>query len=381
MINRIAIFLPRVTPFYTSLIFQMKRGLEAHGVDVWCGLQHMDEVSLLEFCREWKPDAIFEMNRTRNEIPSLSKSIKHIAWMVDSNGRPASHFKDSEIIYFFGHDWMNAYQSTDSFVDWLPPGVCPQTYFYSESDKISDFSFVGHIPLPWDDKDKNRIVATAPNVQVTFGDILEPFINRAKSMIRENFIIDTYIEVAIQLIKEICKENFILNMDTVMRYDIGHRTIRMLYRKELIDLVLQFSKNIRIFGPSNWQMWPEYKDYYISFLSNPIDIRKVYQTSRINLHEGVALHFRSIDCLASGGLLFYFENGPADNAKEGICHYFEPDYHFILFNKENFVEKSLYYLSNEYLRRKIGQAASREAMQKHTWYHRWKKILNDIKRL
>lgn len=380
-ISKIAIFLPKANAFYTSLIFQMKRGLEAHGVDVWCGLQHMDEVSLLGFCREWKPDVIFEMNRTRNEIPSLPKDIKHIAWVVDTNGRYNSHFKGSEIIYFIGHNWMNANQSTDSFVDFLPPGVCPQVYFYSESDQISDFSFVGHIPLPWDNEDKNRIIANGSDGQITFGDLLEQFIDRIEDTKKKYFTNDTYIEVAIQLIKEILKESIILNMDDIMRYDIGCRTIRMLYRKKLVDLILQISKDIRIFGSSNWEKWPEYKDYYISFLSNPLDIRNVYQTSRINLHEGVALHFRSIDCLASGGLLFYFEDSPADDANESICRYFEPDRHFILFNKDNLAEKARYYLSDEQSRRKIGQSASHETMQNHTWHHRWRKILSDIKRL
>ena len=131
--KRAAIFFQKYTPFNRDLISAMKRGLEAHGTEVFCGLEYPDESSMIGFCRNFRPDVIFEMNRTRNEVPYLPKEIKHIAWIVDTNGRENSYFSGSDIIYFIGANWLRANSSGSALTEWLPPGVCGESYYYEKA--------------------------------------------------------------------------------------------------------------------------------------------------------------------------------------------------------------------------------------------------------
>ncbi len=144
----------------------------------------------------------------------------------------------------------------------------------------------------------------------------------------------------------------------------------------MIDIVLEHSKSLQIYGPENWKKWPEYRPYYKYFLDNSNAMRNVYQTSKINLHEGVGPHFRVFDCFASGGFLFFHKS--ADDSDYGGMHtFFKPNVHYVDFDYDDFSNKVKYYLANEDKRLKIAGQASKIVRKHHTWYHRWQKIIKD----
>jgi len=141
--KKIAMFLPAPTPFYIYLFRCIKRGFESHGVKVMGTTSLLPENELIRFCKQVKPDAVFEMNRSRNKVPDLSPEICHISWIVDTYGRNNNEFSGSEITYFFGKNWHKFIDWNNStFVDWLPPGVCPKTFSYGKLQKKSDFSLL-----------------------------------------------------------------------------------------------------------------------------------------------------------------------------------------------------------------------------------------------
>ena len=98
-----------------------------------------------------------------------------------------------------------------------------------------------------------------------------------------------------------------LVLDEVLRYDVTCRLIRHLNRTDLADAVLDADAGLALFGPVNWSRWPRYAPHYRGWLATPDALRRVYATSRVNLHEGTGIHFRQMDAMSTGGLLFFRE--------------------------------------------------------------------------
>ena len=108
---RLSVFLPRPTGFYRGLLPQMLRGFEQAGFEVSGTTEHLGEAELLDWCRSHKTDVVFEMNRTRSEVPFLPRSILHISWVVDFLGRTEAQIQGSDLTYFFTTGWVTAHPS------------------------------------------------------------------------------------------------------------------------------------------------------------------------------------------------------------------------------------------------------------------------------
>lgn len=378
-INRLAIFLPRKTTFYLSLLQFIKSAFEKSGVQVVGMTQHLQEKEMLEFCHGFKPDVILEMNRTRNSIPFLPKEIKHVAWIVDITGNDLEQYQDSEIIYFFAAHWIRYRQkSKSSIVDWLAPGACTEHYYYSEQEAESDFSFVGHIPMAWDKNTMDRIVHTWPGGKISFGELYELCLPRWNSE-DEIRVVNKRLSIAADIVKEISGENVCLD-DPKLCYDLNCRAGRLAGRSGLINMVLSISESLRIYGSDSWASHLEYLPFYQGYLTDPSDIRTLYQSTRVNLHEGIGLHFRTFDCLASGGCLFYYQT-PNDDDFGGINTVLEPGVDFVSFNKDNFADLAGRYLADKDAREKMAIRAAEVVRRHHSWDCRVKKILSDIQQV
>ncbi len=330
---------------------------------------------LLEFCKSFKPDVVFEMNRSKSQIPELPASVKHIAWIVDFMGRDINDFQESEIIYLFSYNgWSETYtNNSNSLVDWLPPGFNPRDYYDSNLKKLTDFSFVGHIPLPWNKSELERIVFSWPGGEITFEDFFKYYSQRWHPQVKDSFLF------AAQIIKDISGGELTLPAGS-LRYDVACRASRTVQRCRLVNMMKGVSKNIKLYGPPNWRAWPEYARYYQKFLTEPSEIRTVYQTTKINFHEGVGPHFRLFDCMAAGGLIFC-ANGPDRDAYGELNCLFEPQKHYISFGENNFAELTEFYLDNGKIRQEISHNASALVHEKHTWRHRAEKICQDFYKL
>lgn len=377
--TKIALFLPQ-TFFYLKLFYSMKKALEAHGFNVVGRPELLVGKALLEFCWENQPDVFFEMNRAKNEIPELPKHIIHIAWIVDNRGKKINTFSGSELLYFFWHNWIKDCQSPSSrIVDWLPPGFDPEFYFPESRGFVSDMSFVGHMSYPWSVEEKSRILFESPEAVITFEDARQHLEAQAQRVDLTGFQEDDYVDMALSFLPANIKEQIFL--EPSVQYDLGGRAIlRMAFRQEMLNLALASGASLRFFGTGGWNEWPEYQPHYQTVLTDPADVRAVYQSSRINLHEGIGVHFRSLDCMASGGLLFYMFR-PDDAFLGGIETFFTNGKHYIAVDKNNFLEKTAFYLAHPEERKQICEQASREVICSHTWEHRIQKIIDDFNSL
>lgn len=386
-IKKIALFLPQRTSFYINLFSAMKRGFEQAGFDVSGGLQLLDKEPMLEFCRQYKPGVVFEMNRSKAQIPWFPKNVIHIAWIVDLMGEPFSYFRDSDIIYLFGFKWVDQYieawktqfgKTPPVFVKWLPPGYSPDVYFPASNGFKIDFSFVGHIPLPWTPKELSRDVPTKDGKTISFGDVYAQCIKvlnipspQAPTGNKLGDVLHNLVDFKDQKIKN----------DQSLRYDLNIRITRMLNRSSMMDCLKSTKRSIHIYGPENWKAWQEYKPYYKHFLIHQNDIRKVFVTSKINVHEGNGTHFRLFDEMGSGAFVFYHKNHFGSADPSGLEAIFEEGRHYVAFDKHNIKLKADHYSHHPEIRKKIAKEAFRIVYSKHKWSDRAQEILHDVKTL
>ena len=368
--------MPRDTSFYTSLIKFMEIAFIDNNFE-FIGISELfNEKELIKFCYKWKPDVIMEMNRSRKQVPYLPKDIIHIAWVVDPAEGRYDIYQDSEIIYFFGAHWINHHQNEgESFVDWLAPGACVKHYSYDERPIESDFFFAGHIPEAWSEESRDRIVVSSEKCVITFGEIYDLCTERW-NQVDEIRAVNKRLSIAHDIIEEKTGERIKL-VDKDICYDLSSRSGRLAGRKELMDLALSVSGSVRIFGSPSWLTHESYKKYYHGFVSDPNELRTLYQSSLLTLHEGIGGHFRTYDSLLSGGCLFYRE-APHDYEYGGINTFLEPGVDFVLFDQDNFREQANCYLSDTEKRKKMCRNGSEKILNGHTWDHRIKKISYDL---
>ncbi|MCF6209695.1 MAG: glycosyltransferase [Gammaproteobacteria bacterium] len=375
---KIGVFLPQKNHFYQHIAAALKTAFEAHGLETYCDLALYKPKALSRFCREFKPDCIFEMNRSRSELPELPGSIIHISWIVDLLGRDIDDIQESEIIYFFGTGWKDIHTNKHaSLVDWLPAGFCPQTYKLCHSRKTVDFSFIGHIPRPWSSAELERIVGTGDADPYTFEQLFEQCrLTWAKHGGLHQLRPEQYLHLVAEVLANGTRADFRIS-DRTMKYDIETRSTRMINRQHAIDSALSVSTAISIHGSTNWLEWDRYRPHYRGYLNSHQDIREVYQRSKLNLHEGIGLHFRTLDCMGAGGLLA-FKPTSRDGDPDGINSHFEPFRHYIPLDIGGDRKHLKYYLQNEKEISRIAEEASKLAHQQHTWQVRCKKIVADI---
>lgn len=371
--KHVSIFLPRDTDFYRGLFSQMIRGFEAAGVRASGALRHLEAAEMREWCAAHRPDVVFEMNRPRRDAEFLPRHIAHVCWVVDFNGRPLGHFEGSEITYLFSDTWPEHYPHTNAFFRWFGPGACELEYPETEHRGEVDASFVGHVPNPWSDAELERDMTGVG--ACTFGELLAD----AERLMKEHRDGLHSTEDFMDLVDRACRARcgHGLQLDEVLRYDVTCRLIRHINRTELADAVLEADASLSLFGPVNWSRYARYAPFYRGWLSTPVELRRVYATSRANLHEGTGIHFRQMDAMSTGGLVFFRET-PNDHAEGGIARLFEPYVHYVPFTLDTLGERLNGVLADPVRAQAMRTAAARAIRAHHTWRHRAEEVLADL---
>jgi hypothetical protein len=390
---RLSVFLPRPTGFYRGLLPQILRGFEEAGFEVSGTTDLLGEAELLEWCRTHETDIVFEMNRTRSEVPYLPRSILHISWVVDFLGRTEAQIKGSDITYFFTTGWVHAFPY-DTFSDWFPPGSCPSTYAPSTAPFESDVSVAGHVPPPWSDAELNRNLSRTSR-PMRFCDLLVLYQGYLEEVERnaatQDATHDHHWEAVNRLVSAATGDGIV--DDPTIKYDLLGRLPRTGLRQSMVSEALGAGHSLRIFGTKGWAAWPELAPHYRGFLDDPAELARVYASSRINLHEGVGMHFRSLDCLATGSLLFYCTRRKSTDP-QGAWNWRRPSAkmsdharpllageHYVEYYPGELAEKSRYYLAHPAQIEKIRSNARAAILEEHTWRHRALKVAADLKKL
>lgn len=373
--RHVSIFLPRPTPFYAGLLQQLRRGFEALGVATSGLCRQLEGEELAQWCAAHRPDIVFEMNRPRRDVPSLPTSILHVTWVVDLNGRALDYFEGSEITYLFSPGWNRLF-SHAGFHRWFGPGADTSIYAPLPLGAARDLgaTFVGHIPRPWSDEELQRDVTGGAGAW-RFADLLaaiEPWLAQWPDD-RRPWVDDT-----LDAAEYFCKRatGVSLVADDRLRYDIRGRIVRHLGRQTTADVMLRHCEDVHFFGPENWRLWPRYAPHYRRHLDTPAELADVFQRSRATFHEGEGVHFRAVDAMATGTLLFFREHWH-DVHLGGLAKVFEPGVHYVPFTEAT-LEAQLQRLREEpEMVARIQAEAAAEIARAHTWRHRAAQVLRD----
>jgi hypothetical protein len=374
--KHISIFLPFKSIFYYRIYCFLRTSFIKQGYQVTgqCGLLTNDEMNT--WLNLHKPDFIFEMNRVKDEILILhEKNIFHISWIVDFQGRDETQIKGSDITYFFDPGWEENYQ-TGGYKAWMPPGTCTDTFFPQKvpQDYQYQFGFMGHIPNPWTKTELKRHLKNN-GYSITFNDLLQEYEKELEKisgkMLTHTDLKDVIRKIMIKLI------GYEIDIPRSIYYDLMERTKRIENRQNIIGLALSVSQGLIIYGSENWCLWPLYKKYYHSFMESPAEINNFHQSVRCNLHDGLSFHFRSIDCLASGGLLLHLNNSKAMDGR-GLFDYFDKKNHYYEFTNENFQDVYQSAISAPYRNSSAQKEALAEVRENHSWDKRVEKIIFDV---
>jgi hypothetical protein len=373
-VKHLSIFLPQETHFYRGLLAQMRRGFEAEGVPTSGLCRHLGPEEMSAWCRAHDPDVIFEMNRPRRDADFLPKEIAHVVWVVDFGGRSLEHFAGSEITYLFGLTWPGRYPHR-GFHRWFGPGACPQDYAADDgAAPVVDAGFAGHIPRPWSAAELARDL-TGGRGRYAFGDLLPGLGARVRAARDRLFTADDFLALAAQLAAEAGAGP--LSLDPPLRYDISGRLVRMLNRADLVDGALAATGSLALHGPENWRSWPAFAPHYRGSLDSPAALRAAYQAAAITLHEGNGMHFRALDCMAAGGLLF-FRSTAHDHLPGGLPTFFEPHVHYVPFALDELPARMAATLGDPAGAARMRRAAAGAVRAAHTWRHRAREVLRDL---
>lgn len=375
-IRRISVFLPRPTPFYEGLLPQMMKGFEAEGIEASGLCRHLDATALREWCEAYRPDAILEMNRPGCEVPFLPRGIAHLVWVVDLNGRPLSHFEGSAATYLFGPGWARGYPHA-GFHRWMGPGTDPEVYAartLAPSFAIAG-NFAGHIPAPWTEDELARDL-TGGAGSFRFRDLIGPL--AAWLTQSATFRVPRAYD-ALDVAKILCREasGCELVVDDRATYDIRCRLIRHARREGLIATMLDACPGLHLYGSPSWARWPRFAPHYRGLIESPEELAALYRDSEATFHEGQGVHFRSLDAMASGGLLFFLEH-PEDLMLGGMNTVFEPDVHFVPFRTETLADRMARYRDDRSAAAAVRKAAADAVRSAHTWQHRARAIVGDL---
>ncbi|TPV95181.1 MAG: glycosyltransferase family 1 protein [Myxococcales bacterium FL481] len=397
-IRRLSCFLPRETPFYANLLRQIQRGFEQCGIECSGALRLLDPAELRQWCREVRPDVVLEMNRARNAAEGLPPDVKHIVWLVDLAGRPADDYRGSDITYFFGPAW-GLDISHEGYRRCLVPGSCVDDYPHRPATHEFELSFAGHIPGPWTPEELERDLTSNPG-ELSFGEFLPAYECRLHEIWDAPLALDDNLHhglrysrkrvrrpdsrwnpltVAKEVVTRLCGGE--LNLaDDRLRYDVIERARRHLNRGGLAQAMLSTGRSVAFYGSSTWSEWSAFASSYRGWLEGPRQLGPAYAGSTINMHEGEGVHFRSMDVMATGGLLA-FRQTARDSSPGGIASMFEPGVHYLPFKIEELTEAVGSWLDQPDRLNSIRHAAATEIRARHTWRHRAESILVDLDRV
>lgn len=367
------------TNYYHSKLWGLANGFKQLGLEAMVIPDVPFEEQMYTLCREWKPDIIFEINRSKADLPDLPKEVIHINNQQDMEfGRIFKESK-SDITYFPINPELIGYKYLDNFNSVLMMGVDPDK-FYQEGDKEHDFIFCGFIPKPIDQTLMNQSVFNYLGIvpyerKCTVGEVFEEFTRRAK---QSDAKYDKLISSITEIIHEKLAHNFNIRFDDKLKDDLQYTVFRTVERKFMVESVLAVSEDTRLYGPYSWTLWPEYCLYYYGHLVGLEALRKAYSKARVLLHNGnwTAGHWRVPEGMACGNVVMIQET-PHDDKKYGILEDFEPYVDYIPWNEDNIKEQAKKALKDKF----IGENAKNLVLDKHTWKHRAEQILNDIRKI
>jgi hypothetical protein len=255
------------------------------------------------------------------------------------------------------------------------PGANLDLYYPAEIAERSIFSFIGYLPPPYP---RHKTLLTRPDgTEITIKQFIE--------LLPPKLLLDTHFDIdAIHREVKTLALRLAGHFPTAIATDMGlfdEIAVRTIERADLVRRAMAVASPIRLFSSNAWTYWPEFRSSYCGYLATPDLVREAYQSTRVNLHNGsLAVHYRTIDCMASGRLIMV-KDTPYDHGIAGMRRLFNPGEHYLAFDDDNFEAVARDAIADAPMRARIGRAAHEAVKSAHTWRHRAEQVARDFGKL
>lgn len=361
--------------FYAYLLKGLCQGFKTQGYPCnWLNV-HLEQSQVAAWVRRTNACAVIEINRVLAADVDWPAGVAHCAWIQDYRAYGKLVADDlglSDRLYFivqpsvFGID-----VPADRAWSILSPGVRTESLPAAPPAAERDFCFAGFIPAP---PDANAPFSHMPDGRaVTLGDFLAQFPMEALQQSQ------TSLKISNAAIDETCAR---IGCAPVTKHTVraffDEDLVRIYERKKVLEAILGVSRSLDIYGPPTWKQWPQFAPFYRRHVSDPRELDCAFQTTRINLHNGIlTMHFRVLDCLAAGGFIMVNDT-PLDHLPGGIRTQLEPGLHYGRYQINDAAAAAKAYLADKETRQRIATEGRREVLAAHTWAHRAAQVLRDL---
>lgn len=381
-VERVAIF-GLDFPNIINQLIGLRNGFRELGVEVLTAWPHPNALVLENVLDSFRPDIVFEINRSRNQIKECDVDFRHVCWIQDVQSlgeRLDMNFGGSDLTYFLLPPSAMGYRGVpDDAVDYLLPATNPDIFFLRTEPPIFDFSFVGQIFSPMSEEMRSRRVVVEGVDCGSFAD-LEAHLERT-GVSHVGLTQGEGTARMLEFVRAHVPDAEVAMINPAIRNFCDEYFPRLRDRTRMLDAVMKVSTKIGLFGTGPWHEWPAYAPHFGGYINVPSRLALVFRRTRVNLHNaGTALHPRVVDCMACGGVILV-NKSPYDGTRFGLDTYFEPGRHFVEYDFSSMTDTARDLLADEVGRRQIGAAAAAAVHADHTWRHRAQQILADCGRL
>ncbi len=155
------------------------------------------------------------------------------------------------------------------------------------------------------------------------------------------------------------------------------------YRQVLVDWLLDAGfKKIKLWG-KDWQKYRRYTDYAMGVAENGETLSKIYQSSKIVVGNNVqtTAAARAWEAMLSGA--FYMSNYiPPEEDAVDIRKIIKANEELVMFyDKEDFLQKTEYYLTHEKERQKMIETGRKAALERMTYDSLMNRVMEEIPKL
>ena len=374
-LRRIALF---CQDFRTNIqyLLGLQKGFRQLGIECFAMWNLPSAESLTTFVDNWQPDAILELNRTRNHIRGFRERIPHLAWLeADQVLGVAINEGDggSDIVYFMMEPALLGYEYEAGDFKWLFPGA-DESIFHPGVDApfVFDLSCAGHIPAPLGTDSLKRDLVLRGVAAGTLEDLALGFIASGIRCCRDG-------ASAIQGFLIDYGRRFLADI-TLLDYPLEARRLvqdtlpRLSDRRFVAEQMLAASTRSAFFGYHGWTAWRHLAPFYKGSLDRQNELAKAYRASRISVHNSfLAMHSRTMEVMACGRPILV-NHGPTDR---DITRFFTPGEDFLFYDLETLADTARGALADHAELARIGRNAAAKIRDGHTWRHRAEQISHD----
>lgn len=381
-VERVAVF-GLDFPNIINQIMGLREGFRHLGIDVLAAWPHPNALVLENVLDSFQPDFVFEINRSRNQIPELDERFLHVCWMQDIQSlgeRLDQDFGGSDLTYFiFPPSAMGYPRDLDEEVSYLLPATSPDLFEFRVEQSIFDFSFIGQMFAPISEALRNRAIEAQGRQCGTIGELLDFLelkgVRHSTHSIQETgVVLDEFVRRYNPDIDSSTIEPAIKNLS-------DEYFPRLTERRQLLDGALDISGKVGFFGTGPWHEWPRFHGHFGGYISRPSKMAEVFRRTKVNLHNGpCSMIARVLDCMATGGAIMV-NRCRWDGTPFGIDRHFAAGRHFVEYDFDNFEQVARKTLEDSDRRRRIGADAAKTVRASHTWRHRAEQILSDVSAL